>query len=59
VRRRDRIAMQFVAVHESLPGTFETCPPILRMSVHRARPEVAPAKSTRLTLSDLFRSAAK
>ena len=22
-------------------GTFETCPPILRMSVHRGRPEVA------------------
>jgi hypothetical protein len=28
-------------------GTFETCPPILRMSVHRARPEVAVIRSNR------------
>jgi hypothetical protein len=30
-----------------LLGTFETCPPILRMSVHRGRPECAgrPARS--------------
>ena len=31
----------FCAVHESGNGTFETCPPILTMSVHRGRPEVA------------------
>ena len=32
-------------------GTFETCPPILRMSVRRGRPEVAwpTAKPTRMT----------
>jgi hypothetical protein len=31
----------------STHGTFETCPPILRMSVHRGRPECAgrPARS--------------
>src|SRR5438874_11982594 len=28
-------------------GTFETCPPILRMSVHRGRPEVAVVRSNR------------
>jgi hypothetical protein len=28
-------------------GTFETCPPILRMSVHRGRPEVAAVRSNR------------
>jgi len=28
-------------------GTFETCPPILRMSVHRRRPEVAVDRSNR------------
>ena len=28
-------------------GTFETCPPILRMSVHRGRPEVAVIRSNR------------
>ena len=28
-------------------GTFETCPPILRMSVHRRRPEVAVIRSNR------------
>src|SRR6185312_13118789 len=27
--------------------TFETCPPILRMSVHRGRPEVAVIRSNR------------
>ena len=27
-------------------GTFETCPPILRMSVHRSRPDVAVIQST-------------
>src|SRR5207248_7201478 len=31
----------------SLVGTFETCPPILRMSVHRGRPEVAMVRSNR------------
>jgi hypothetical protein len=31
---------------KSLNGTFETCPPILRMSVHRGRPEVAVVRST-------------
>jgi hypothetical protein len=32
-------------------GPFETCPPMLRMSVHRGRPEVtvSPVKSTRMT----------
>ena len=28
-------------------GTFETCPPILRMSVHRGRPEVAAVRPNR------------
>ena len=28
-------------------STFETCPPILRMSVHRGRPEVAVVRSDR------------
>jgi hypothetical protein len=31
----------FDQVPMSTHGTFETCPPILRMSVHRGRPEVA------------------
>ena len=31
----------------STHGTFETCPPILRMSVHRGRPEVAVMRSGR------------
>ena len=31
----------------SIHGTFETCPPILRMSVHRGRPEVAAVRSNR------------
>ena len=31
----------------STHGTFETCPPILRMSVHRDRPEVAVIRSNR------------
>ena len=36
----------------SAPGTFETCPPIRRMSIHRGRPEVAGARSsTRMTLT--------
>jgi hypothetical protein len=34
-RRSDRIEPLFAAVHESAVGTFETCPPIPRMSVHR------------------------
>ena len=36
---------------KSETGTFETCPPILRMSAHRGRPEVAVAlaKPTRMT----------
>jgi flavin reductase (DIM6/NTAB) family NADH-FMN oxidoreductase RutF len=28
-------------------GTLETCPPVLRMSVHRGRPEVAVVRQTR------------
>jgi hypothetical protein len=32
---------------ESAAGTFETCLPILRMSVHRGRPEVAVIRSKR------------
>ena len=28
-------------------GTFETCPPILKMSVRRGRPEAAVARSNR------------
>jgi hypothetical protein len=32
--------MHMKVVATSVPGTFETCPPILRMSVHRGRPEV-------------------
>ncbi len=39
-RRSDRIATPFAAMRESPFGTFETCPPILRMSVHRGRLEV-------------------
>jgi hypothetical protein len=37
------------AVQATLPliGPFETCPPILRMSVHRGRPEVAVIRSNR------------
>jgi hypothetical protein len=31
----------------SVVGTFETCLPILRMSVHRGRPEVAVIRSNR------------
>jgi hypothetical protein len=31
----------------STHGTFETCQPILRMSVHRGRPEVAVIRSNR------------
>ena len=31
----------------STHGTFETCPPILRMSAHRRRPEVAVVRPTR------------
>jgi hypothetical protein len=31
----------FAAVHESVCGTFETCRPVLPMSVHRGRPEAA------------------
>jgi hypothetical protein len=31
----------------SASGTFETCPAILRMSVHRRRPEVAVDRSDR------------
>jgi hypothetical protein len=36
--------MLFVAVHESLDGTFETCEPALKLSVHRGRPEVIGAR---------------
>jgi hypothetical protein len=46
-RRSDRIEPLFAAVHESAVGTFETCPPILRMSVRRGRPEVAVIRSNR------------
>jgi hypothetical protein len=46
-RRSDRIEPLFAAVHESAVGTFETCPPILRMSVHRGGPEVAVVRSKR------------
>ena len=35
-----RITISFAAMHESLPGTFETCRTVLPMSVHRGRPEV-------------------
>jgi hypothetical protein len=31
----------------STHGTFETYPPILRMSVHRGRPEVTVVRSNR------------
>jgi hypothetical protein len=34
------IELQIAAVHESGVGTFETCRPVLRMSVHRGRTEV-------------------
>src|SRR5258708_2663251 len=34
------------AVSEAGLGTFETCPPILRMSVHQGRPEVAVVRPT-------------
>jgi hypothetical protein len=36
-----------IAAHESAVGTFETCPSILRMSVHRRRPEVAVVRPNR------------
>jgi len=47
------------AVHcryvKSLIGTFETYPPILRMSVHRGRPEVpGPAEPAWTTQSRLW-----
>src|SRR5438034_6539762 len=32
---------------KSVCGTFETCPPIVRMSVHRGRPEVAVVRPNR------------
>ncbi len=35
-----RITLQIAAVHESLPGTFETCRRTMRMSADRGRPEV-------------------
>jgi hypothetical protein len=35
------MTMLFAAVHESVVGTFETCPPVMRMSVHRGKSEVA------------------
>ena len=46
-RRGDRMSGLIAVVHMSLDGTFETCPQILRMSVHRGRPECAgrPARS--------------
>ena len=34
-------------IDESVVGTFETCPPTLRMSVHRGRPEVAVVRPNR------------
>jgi hypothetical protein len=33
--------MLFAAVHESAAGTFETCRPVLKMSVNRGIPEAA------------------
>jgi hypothetical protein len=41
--RIDRLIYRarFAAAHESAVGTFEICPPILRMSADRGRPEVA------------------
>ena len=40
--------LQFVSAAGMSPfGTFETCPPILRMSVHRSRPDVAMVRSNR------------
>jgi hypothetical protein len=37
----------YSALREAGSGTFETCPPILRMSVHRARPDVAVVRPNR------------
>ena len=39
--------IDFALTAASVVGTFETCPPILRMSVHRDRPEVAVIRSNR------------
>ena len=39
--------IDFALTAASVVGTFETCPPILRMSVHRGRPEVAVIRSNR------------
>ena len=43
----DRMTPWFAAVHESLVGTFETCPGGLRMSVAGGMPEVAGPRSKR------------
>ena len=43
-KRLPQLAASFIyrCDHSMSPvGTFETCPPILRMSVNRSRPEVA------------------
>jgi len=39
--------MPFAAARESENGTFETCPPILRMSVDRGRLEVTMVRPNR------------
>ena len=38
---------QVITAAKSGIGTFETCPPILSMSVHRGRPEVAVVRPNR------------
>jgi hypothetical protein len=38
----------------SLGDTFQTCPPILRMPVHRGRPEVAVVRTNRRERPWLF-----
>jgi hypothetical protein len=42
-----RFCLRSTASGMSLVGTFETCQPALRMSVHRGRPEVVGPRSNR------------
>ena len=42
-----KLARRLNNIEMSHVGTFETCPSILRMSVHRGRPEVAVVRSNR------------
>jgi hypothetical protein len=44
---REFYQLAIVTALMSVVGTFETCPPVLRMFVHRGRPEVAAIRSNR------------